>query len=88
MRTVIIALLILFFLPPAFAQQSTWWIVLVTDTAISGRNISMLVGPYPSFTMCNEHLPEARRSVAGAEVPLLSSTCRSNIDIARMMLKP
>jgi len=84
----LIALLILFFIPPAFAQQSTWWIVLVTDTTISGRNTSVLLGPFPSLILCDEQLPIARRSLLTSEVPLLSSACRTNVDIARMMLNP
>lgn len=88
MRALIIALLILFFIPPAFAQQTTWYAVIVTSVAIEGRTMSVIVGPYPSSAMCNNQLSANRDSIQTPELPVQSATCRSNIEIARMMLNP
>lgn len=83
------ALLLVFLVGPTAVaqQQSTWWIVIVTGVAIDGRNVSMFIGPYPSFVMCNSQLGEARGSI-GPEVSVRSIGCKSNVEVARIVLSP
>lgn len=88
MRVLLIILLALFFIPPAFAQPSTWYAVIVTSVAIEGRTMSIIIGPYPSSAMCTSQLSANRASIQTPELPVQSATCRSNIDVARMMLSP
>ncbi len=85
--TALVLLLVLAMATTAIAQDSTWWIVLVTSVAIEGRNLTLLMGPYPSLAMCNAQVTEARKSM-GAEVPVQSATCRSYVEVARMVLGP
>lgn len=85
--TALILLLVLATATAAIAQDTTWWMVIVTGFAIEGRNVTMLMGPYPSSAMCTAQIPELRRSI-GAETPVQSATCRSNVEVARMVLGP
>lgn len=93
MRMLALVLLILLVAAPLVIaqQQPPWWLVIVTDLAIETRFMHMFLGPYPTRGLCDQSLSEVRgtRNFFGdANIRIVSVTCKSQIDVARMILNP
>lgn len=93
-RILLIALLLIIALgsaAPAQQQSMTWWLVVVTDLAVETRFLSMLLGPYPSRRLCDESLSEVRgsRNLFGdPDIRIVSVSCKSQIEVGRLVLSP
>ena len=66
------------------AQEAalTWMVVTYKMQLVEGRPMMMLMGPFPSSSMCDAMLKFAQEGLSRQGLELASSTCRKDVTVA------